>query len=489
MAFVVPSLNPEQWKFANGILWLTPKKNFSAPNPRAAPPPSFPAFAPLNVSSPSSSSSDPPKSDHVALPMMFGRLLFQTPPSLPLTTPKWQFTGAVREHQVPILNEARKWLSSHGGVLLNCYCGFGKTVSACCLSSDYTTSRPDVVVCSLKLLPPQWIKSYQKFTTARLAVNGAKDNPLDPDVWITMIEGIPKLLDKLENGDPSTPNVGTLIIDESHLMCTELRLKLLLLLRPHRIILLSATPKKDDGLDIILDLLAGPGKVVAVNPNPFQVFAAQTGVSPEYKQNKMGKVDYTAMTNWLSEQPSRDLLALEWVIKNPRCRIAILTNRVAHAERLAKLFREARQSITLLCGKHKDFVPARIIIGTGSKLGTGFDAESAGSSSSHSRARTPLPIEDEGYMSDVDHEVDEYLTSQPINVMIMMYTTLHPQQMVGRAFRSAAPCIIQLLDNGVIFERHFRENCKWYSSCNGIVSYSTPRDLSITTVDDDGFEE
>jgi hypothetical protein len=242
-------------------------------------------------------------------------------------------------------------------------------------------------------------------------------------------------------------------------------------------------------LDIILDLLAGPGKVVAVNPNPFQVFATQTGIVPEYKQNKMGKVDYTAMTNWLSDQPSRDLLALEWAIKNPRCRIAILTNRVAHAERLGKLFREARQSITLLCGKHKDFIPARIIIGTGSKLGTGFDAESADSSSTHQRARTPHPqvIEDEGYVSDIDHEVDEYLTSQPISVMIMMYTTLHPQQMVGRAFRSAAPCIIQLLDNGVIFERHFRENCKWYASCNGVVNYSAPRNLSIPI--DEEFDE
>jgi hypothetical protein len=420
--------------------------------------------------------------------MMFGRLLFQVPPPLPLATPKWQFTGAVRDHQVPILSEARKWLSSHGGVLLNCYCGFGKTVSACVLSSDYTTPQSDVVVCSLKLLPPQWIRSYQKFTTARLAINGVKENPSNPDVWITMIEGIPKLLEKLPVDTVTNLNVGTLIIDESHLMCTELRLKLLLLLRPHRIILLTATPKRDDGLDIILELLAGPGKVVAVNPNPFRVFATLTNVTPEYKLNKMGKVDFVAMSNWLADQPSRDLIALDWVIKNPRCRIAILTNRVAHAERLAELFREARQSITLLCGKHKEFIPARIIIGTGSKLGTGFDAESAGSSS-HSRSRTPHPQADEGYASDTDVELEEFLASQPINMMIMMYTTLHPQQMVGRAFRSNSPCIVQLLDGGAIFERHFRENCKWYSSCNGIIDYSIPRDLSITVTDEEGFEE
>jgi hypothetical protein len=474
MSFTIPFLTPQQWEFVNSTLWLTPKRNFSGVTQHTAPLPSFPAFAST-------------KDDQVMLPMMFGRLLFQVPPS-PASNDRWKFTGTLRSHQIPVLEEAKGWLDSHGGVLLSCYCGFGKTISACKLSSGYITPYPDVVVHSLKLLLPQWIQSYQKVTTAHVAVNGAKNNPVNPDVWITMIEGIPKLIEKLGNEG----HIGTLIIDECHLMCTELRLKLLLLLRPQRIILLSATPKKDNGLDSILELLAGPGKVVTVNPNPFQVFASRTNITPEYKLNKMGKVDFTVMSNWLADQPSRDLLALDWVIKNPRARIAILTNRVGHAERMAKLFEEAKQSITLLCGKHKEYKPARIIIGTGHKLGTGFDAESAASSSrSHARSATPHPqsAEDDGYVSDIEPELEEFLVSQPINMMIMMYTTKHPQQMVGRAFRSAAPCIVQLLDNGAIFDNHFKMNCAWYASCNGVISYSIPRDLSIPLLNDEGFEE
>ena len=56
--------------------------------------------------------------------------------------------------------------------------------------------------------------------------------------------------------------IGSIIVDECHLIVAEKLSKSLLSLSPRYCIALSATPYRIDGLNILLDLYFGPNKII-----------------------------------------------------------------------------------------------------------------------------------------------------------------------------------------------------------------------------------
>jgi len=54
--------------------------------------------------------------------------------------------------------------------------------------------------------------------------------------------------------------IDLLILDEAHLLCTQNNLNRLLALEPKYVIVLTATPERDDGMEKILTALAGGKK-------------------------------------------------------------------------------------------------------------------------------------------------------------------------------------------------------------------------------------
>ena len=98
----------------------------------------------------------------------------------------------------------------------------------------------------------------------------------------------------------------------------------------------------------------------------------------------------------------------------------------------------------VLCGKKKSYIESKVLIGTMSKIGTGFDQSSA--CENYSGKRFNLLI----------------LTSS-IKKESML------EQNVGRVFRDSNPIVYHLVDNDPIIISHWYIARKWYIKNGGII--------------------
>ena len=229
-------------------------------------------------------------------------------------------------------------------------------------------------------------------------------------------------------------NCSVLMVDEAHLFCTEYRLRRLLAVQPRYLLLLTATRNKANGMEIMMNYLAGDHAVVKISTMPFTVWRYDTGIQPPIILNRQGKPDWNKMVDWIVNNDYRNRLIIEWALRNPTRKIAIMTTRVSHAERLHDLMQERGASVGLLCGNRRSYTACDIVIGTISKMGTGFDEKSA--------------------CSDFD--------GRRINCLLLVVSTKQIEQPAGRAFRSSQPHIVHFVDRGGIFRRHMEECMRWY---------------------------
>jgi hypothetical protein len=428
MAFTVPlsSISPIQRKAMSEMLCLQPVTQYNKYNNSEPPEP----ILLLHINQ---------HNNTIELPYLFGSSLLQVIPNENITFPTTNltFTGTLRDHQIPVEEESWGQIQKYGTSTLGLYPGFGKTILGAKIASR--SKLLTVVLVHREILTTQWKKTFQDFTNANVWIVGEKNPPNICDVIICMDtrwEKIPK-----EYRD----NIGLVIIDEAHAFCTRTHVHCLLAFHPKYILIESASLLRDDGMHEMIFAVAGSHGVFRESNKPFNVMKIITNTTPPRKNNRMGGVDWTALVRDTLMDERRNKIILNIVASNLNRKILILTSLVDHANLLYDSLDGMNISCDYLCGTKRGYIDSQVLIGTTSKIGTGFDPA------------TSCPT----------------YAGKPFDLLILVcsikkYSAL--VQNVGRIFRAEFPTVMHFVDNDSIYNNHWYKSKKWYVLHGGIVT-------------------
>jgi len=169
--------------------------------------------------------------------------------------------------------------------------------------------------------------------------------------------------------------IGFVVVDECHLIMSEVLSQCMWRLEPKYLIGLSASPYRLDGLDKMMQVYFGPHKVVKEVERQHVAFKVTTNFTPDTTMTRFGKLDWNALINTISSNPERNQLIVNIVKKYPERYFLLLTKRIDQANALAALLDEADIDHDKLYGVHT-YVKSdkHVLIGTTGKCGVGFDA-------------------------------------------------------------------------------------------------------------------
>ena len=377
--------------------------------------------------------------DIVHLPYLFAASLFQTTPNLDIPFPvtNLAFNGNLRENQIPVEVEAWNQLEKYGTSTLGLYPGFGKTILGAKLASRARLMT--VILVHREILTVQWKKTFEDFTNAQVWIVGQKDPPPVCDIIICMDTRWHYMPKQMRDA------IGFLIIDEAHAFCTPTHVSCLLAFHPKYILLESASLLRDDGMHSMMYAIAGNHGVYRESNMPFNVMKIMTNTKPIRKHNRMGGVDWAALVETTLMDQRRNQIILGLVRANMNRKILILTSLRDHATLLYNNLEQMGIPSDYLCGTKRGYTDSTVLVGTISKIGTGFDPA------------TSCPT----------------YAGKPFDLLIMVcsikkYSML--VQNVGRVFRAEFPTVMHLVDNDDIYKSHWYKARKWYITHGGILT-------------------
>lgn len=395
--------------------------------------------------------------DDILLPYAYGKKILNQyqiqhiSPVLPITN--FTFTGTLNDHQIPLIEDCISQLSQYGTTTLNIFTGSGKTIMAVYLAS--ILKRKTLILFHRDIFISQWFSTLNEFTSAKswIIKEGNENKPPDEfDIILSMDSRFNKIPIEIKN------QIGTVIIDEAHAFCTPSRVPILLGTQPNYVISCTATLKRNDGLEFMIQLICGMHKVMKISRKPFSVHKMNTGIKFPLPLNKQGKPDWTEIVTQLCNNVQRNQYAMDMVLSNHQHKILILTGRKEHVDNIHNYLKLCGQSVDYMAGNKRSYNDSRILVGTISKIGTGFDEKSACQNFSGFR-------------------IDMLILMTSIASMELL------EQVAGRCFRADFPMIIHLVDDLSMIKRHWKEAEEWYRSRNGTIY-----EINITpTPPDDGL--
>lgn len=346
----------------------------------------------------------------------------------------------LRESQREIANQAAQFLRDKGTVFLNCFPGLGKTRLFVTLSCFL---RYKIILLSTQeILHLQAAKNYQELSNARCCFLSKLKTPEMTqeifeahDVFITTEKSAHKM-------GTFASQVGTMIVDECHEFCSTSRISALLMFRPIFIIMCSATLHfRRDGLENCIYSIVGRQTAITRRfERPFVVLKYMTYIGVQEKKTRFGKLDFTSMVQELYANETRNQSIVEWTRMNMgnEHKIMVLTIYREHATVLHKMICEQLYpQASLLMGGIRKYIDSRILVGTFSKIGTGFDAASS----------------------------SEEWDGIHFDLLLLVATTKQMgwlEQLCGRVFRADMPVIVDFSDNHGVLISHSKVRDRWY---------------------------
>lgn len=368
--------------------------------------------------------------DYINLPFSYAykelRLTRPTRNMFPVMNQR--FIGELRPEQIIVHREAIDLLSRNGGVVISCFPGFGKTIGS--ISLACTVKFKTLVIVNKIVLMKQWEESINKFCpTAKVQLLKPKtDVQEDADFYVVNAINVEKMDRQLFS------SVGTLICDEIHQLLAETLSRSLLHINPRYVIGLSATPKRYDGLDVLFDLYFGKHKIVRTLVRKHTVYRVNTDLTPPIELAKNGKVNWGSILDSQANDVDRNELIIKIAQYFSDRTFLILTKRLSQGAYLVDRFTELGENVTSLLGSQQEFdINSRILIGTNSKVGTGFD---------HPRLDALI----------LACDLEQYFI-----------------QFLGRCMRTqeVEPIIFDFVDDNKILENHFRTRRSVYLEHGG----------------------
>ena len=200
------------------------------------------------------------------------------------------------------------------------------------------------ILCFFDIVRKQWVKALKSKTTGK--VQKVVKNKLDPSadfyvIGVTKVNSIP--IEELEG-------IGGVIVDEAHVTVKATFEEALLKFQPLWVLGLSATPRRSDGLQSVLEMYFGSKKdfIVRRETKPFKVYKIETNFEPKVRTVRRGPkgetLDWGLVVSSLAESKERlQFIAdrLVEVLQDPEEYLLVLTLRVDEGVAVAELLREA----------------------------------------------------------------------------------------------------------------------------------------------------
>jgi superfamily II DNA or RNA helicase len=337
------------------------------------------------------------------------------------------FSGELRDAQKSIKDEAIKNLNLYGSSIISCYPGFGKTITSIYISSKI--GMKTLIIVNRVVLMNQWKEALTRFCpTAKVALLSPQKKHSNADFYIINAINVGKF------GSNFFEKIGTVIVDEAHLIMSQVLSQSLRFLFPKYLIGLSATPYRTDGLNVLLDMYFTEHKIIRKLFHPHHVYKIETGFTPEVEYDRNGTVIWGKIIESQSMNEDRNKMILNLVEKHNDRIILILTKRVEQANYLYKKLKSFGEKVDTFIESQTQFdKDSRILIGTTSKVGVGFDHD----------------------------KLDALILASDLEEYFVQY--------LGRVFRrqDITPIIFDLVDNNSILKRHFSTRKATYIEAGG----------------------
>lgn len=340
------------------------------------------------------------------------------------------FEGTLRNEQKKVKKEAIISLNKTGCILISMYTGGGKTATsiniACCIKMK------TLVIVNKIVLMNQWKESILKFCPNSIIQKVTTQSCYNEDADFYIMNAI-----NVSKKDKDFFNeIGCVIVDEAHLIMAETLSKSLENLRPKYLIGLTATPYRPDGLHILLEYYFGQTKIIRKLYRKHTVYKVNTGFVPEIKLTMNGKINWNVILDSQANDVDRNQIILDIVMRFSSRTFLIITKRITQGKYLFEKIQDLNEDVTSLLGKQQEFEhESRILIGTTSKVGVGFD---------HTKLDALILASD----------VEEYFI-----------------QYLGRVFRTkeVEPIIFDLVDNNSILKKHYMTRRNIYINHGGVI--------------------
>lgn len=357
----------------------------------------------------------------------------------PLAQP-FRFTGTLRDEQKIVRNEVLEYLNQQRSVIISTHVGFGKSILAVYFA--YKIQLKTLIIVNRLVLMQQWVEVLRQFIHEPkihiLKTTGIID--WDCDFFIVNAINLPKL--------GYMPEIGLVLVDEVHLIVSKVLSTCFQYLTPQYLIGLSATPYRNDGMDILLDLYFGKARVDRQLQRVHHVYRVQTKFTPTVEKQSNGKVDWNHILNQQATDEPRNDLVVEIILSNA-LNFLVLCKRVDQIKLLERKLKEKGIEAECLYGDKQPSgalaasTSKIVLIGTIQKVGTGFDAP----------------------------YLNALIVASDLEAYFIQY--------LGRVFRKkeTIPVIFDLVDENAILKKHYKTREKTYLKHGGIVKKppSTPR--------------
>lgn len=407
---------------------------------------------------------------HIGRELLKSPLEIAYPPSpFPYEPPPgaWDFVGELRPIQEDMLSAYIA--SAHAGNdgVLSVPCGYGKTATALAIAAHMhrgdadgaafplVTSRPVLVIVNEEDLGEQWRERVAQFLPgARVGwIQRDKCEVIGKDIVVGMLQSLCK---NTGYDRKLLSSFGLIIVDECHVIGSEVYTQALLNMSAPCMMGLSATPRRADGLTSVMHMFLGPiayTKEADADPG-VQVrpmwFLEEDEAYNDIKMNNLGTMDTAGMISRIAEWPARNALIIKTAMgilaEDPARQLLILSDRrEGQLEILHGMFLEAGlapEDVGFYVGRqgvskkvHRSRIEAsvegRVILGTFAKAKQGID----------------IPT---------------------LNALILATPHRDVQQATGRILREPphkrrlAPIIVDVID--AAFKRQFTERKKYYKA-------------------------
>jgi superfamily II DNA or RNA helicase len=404
--------------------------------------------------------------DEIRIPFFYARTMFGEEsiqdniwPSGPESLSTKSIKIEMRPEQIPVIEKSNLDLEEYSTTTIGLPPGAGKTIIGVVLAA-----KRGLITCYLvprEILVDQWITTIAKVFFAGdvdaakkvIYVPGqkAKEIKKKGPIW-TEFGAMVALIDRVESLPLAIrKRIGTLVIDEGHMLCTRNRVNALLAFAPRYVIVETATLERKDEAHVMMKLLAGPHGFFSTSNRPFTVEKLQTGVRVEEKLSKAGLLDYTALCVKISENEEFNAAIVDTVLKNPLRKFIILTRLVSHAKALSESLRTSGITSEAMCGSRKRHQDVRALVGTMPKISTGYDVATAAENYDGNPADTLI----------LAHSIKQWQSFEQSKGRIM------------RAKEGVVPVVVWMATLNTITSRHLHSLKEWISKTGGTVNNRT----------------